>query len=86
VGLEGSPTDEPLDTDPERLPDTIAAEGINENTSPMNGMAALDGMQQAMAVHWAKFFSAQLSENVPAKLIPAVLEELARMKLDDGLT
>lgn len=86
VGQAGSPTDEPLDTDPERLPDTIAAEGINENTSPMNGMAALDGMQQAMAVHWAKFFSAQLSENVPAKLIPAVLEELERMKLDDGLT
>ncbi|MET4145489.1 UvrD-helicase domain-containing protein [Arthrobacter sp. UYCo732] len=63
--------------------DTAAGGGNVEKALVQNEMASLDGMQQAMAAHWAKFFSTQLSENVPAKLIPAVLEELARMKLDD---
>ncbi|VXC54346.1 DNA helicase [Arthrobacter sp. 9AX] len=58
-------------------------EASGEQAQVRNEMASLDGMQQAMAVHWAKFFSAQLTDNVPAKLVPAVLEELARMKLDD---
>jgi DNA helicase IV len=59
------------------------AGGSSDKTQARNEMASLDGMQQAMAAHWAKFFSTQLTENVPTKLIPAVLEELARMKLDD---
>lgn len=83
---ESFPTDVPVVTDPEGLPKTTAHEGIPENIPPQNGMAAIDGMQQAMAAHWAKFFFIQLSENVPAKLIPAVLEELTRLNLDRELT
>lgn len=50
-----------------------SARGLSE-------MTKLDAMQQAMAVHWAKFFATQMTDNLPAKLVPAVLEELARLK------
>lgn len=64
-------------------PDVSRAEGgdgVLQKQDSSNTLASLDPMQQAMAVHWAKFFAAQLSENVPAKLIPAVLDELARIR------
>lgn len=66
-------------------PDLARTARRRADTKPPAGneMGSLDGMQQAMAVHWAKFFSMQLRDNVPAKLVPAVLEELGRMKLDD---
>lgn len=69
--------------DPAPHLDTTASGGIDGNPLTTSAIANLDGMQQAMAIHWAKFFSAQPSENVPAKLVPAVLEELARMRVDD---
>lgn len=62
---------------------TTVAGGSGDKTQAQDEMANLDGMQQAMAVHWAKFFSTQLTDNVPAKLVPAVLEELARLKRND---
>jgi hypothetical protein len=82
---EPAEQDESVVPDPDPVPPagTTAGGGTDDMALAKNEMGSLDGMQQAMAVHWAKFFSTQLSENVPAKLIPAVLEELARMKLDD---
>lgn len=89
AGTDNSETaeqDESVVPDPDPVPPsgTAAGGGSGDVALAKNEMGNLDGMQQAMAAHWAKFFSTQLSENVPAKLIPAVLEELARMKLDDG--
>jgi DNA helicase IV len=86
-GQERPLTDESVVPGPERVPtaDKTAGGRIAEQSSTPKGTASLDGMQQAMAVHWAKFFSAQLGENVPAKLIPAVLEELARINLEGDL-
>lgn len=55
----------------------------NSEDAGENAMARLDGMQQAMAAHWATFFSLQLRENVPAKLVPAVLEELDRLTSEE---
>ncbi|BCW53650.1 DNA helicase [Arthrobacter sp. StoSoilB19] len=46
-------------------------------------MSRLDGMQQAMAEHWAKFFASQLRDNVPPKLVPAIVEELARIASEE---
>ncbi|ASN19317.1 HelD family protein [Arthrobacter sp. YN] len=46
--------------------------------------SSINGMQKAMATHLAKFFMSQISENVPAKLVPAVVEELVRMSKGQG--
>jgi DNA helicase IV len=82
----GSPSHESVAPDPVAPSGTTAGGGNDDGAPGQSEMARLDGMQQAMAAHWAKFFSTQLSENVPAKLVPAVLEELARTRLDDDLT
>jgi DNA helicase IV len=83
---EPAEQDESVVPDPDPVPPagTTAGGGTDDMALAKNKMGSLDGMQQAMAVHWAKFFSTQLSENVPAKLVSAVLEELARMKLNDN--
>jgi DNA helicase IV len=79
----GSRTIEFVDPEPVSSSVTTASTGTDSKPLAEREMATLDGMQQAMAAHWAMFFSTQLRENVPVKLIPAVLEELAQMKLDD---
>jgi hypothetical protein len=81
---DGAPPLELVGPDPVPPSGMTAGGGADRKALAKNEMARLDGMQQAMAVHWAKFFSTQLSENVPTKLIPAVLEELVRMRLDGG--
>ncbi len=88
LGADSAVTDaEPVSTLADNTSDVVSpeediasfgGEAITEGTAGSE-MARLDGMQQAMAAHWAKFFSSQLIDNVPAKLIPAVVEELARM-------